>query len=69
MRIRFSKFLDQVSEFIARRRGLLPIIGVLLIGLNFALQIVHTGWIGDSNLFLHIGIILAIVGFLLASAL
>ena len=56
-----SRLLDWLSEFLAHRKGLLPLIGILLVILNFIL----TG----SNLFLHLGIIIAIFGLMLASAL
>ena len=66
----FSKSLDRLSEFLAHRKGLLPIVGVALIILNFILSLIPgIGWIATSNLFLHLGVIMAILGFLLAQAL
>ena len=67
--IRFSKFLDKMSEFFANRKGLLPISGIILIGINLILRIVDVSWIESSDIFLHFGVILAILGFLLAWAL
>ena len=64
-----SRFLDRFSEFYAHRKGLLPLIGIVLIILNYILQVVSGGWLADTNLFLHLGIILAIIGFLLARTL
>jgi hypothetical protein len=66
---KFSRFLDKISEFLAARKGLLPSIGLLLVVINFFLQFFSLGWIAESNLFLHAGLILAIIGFLLAWAL
>lgn len=66
---KFNQFLDLLSQYLADRKGLLPILGILLVGLNFALQFVTSGWLVDSNLFLHLGVILAILGVLLAWAL
>jgi hypothetical protein len=66
---KFNHLLDWVSQYLADRKGLLPVIGVLLIGINFALQFFPLGWLTESNLFLHLGVILAILGFLLAWAL
>lgn len=67
---RFNKFLDQLSEYFANRKGLLPITGILLIITNFVLQFFpDLGWVGQSNLLLHVGVVLAIFGFLLARAL
>jgi hypothetical protein len=66
---KFSTFLDRASEFIAARKGLLPLIGIVLVLINLLFQIIPAGWITSSNLFLHLGIILAVLGFLLAWAL
>ena len=66
----FSKFLDHASEYLAHRKGLLPLVGILLIVINFILSFFpEIGWIATSNFLLHIGLILAIFGFLLAQAL
>jgi hypothetical protein len=65
-----SKLLDKLSEFLAHRKGLLPLLGILLILFNLILQLVlPAGWLVSSNLFLHIGIIVAIFGLMLAWAL
>jgi len=65
-----SKLLDKLSDFLAHRKGLLPLLGILLILLNLILQLVlPPGWLVSSNLFLHIGIIVAIFGLMLAWAL
>jgi hypothetical protein len=65
-----SKLLDKLSEFLAHRKGLLPLLGILLILFNLILQLVlPSGWLVSSNLFLHIGIIVAIFGLMLAWAL
>lgn len=66
---KFSTFLDRASEFIAARKGLLPLIGIALVCLNLLLQIIPLGWVSSANLFLHLGIIVALVGILLAWAL
>lgn len=70
MILRFNRFLDRISEFLATRKGLLPIIGILFVLINFLLRFFPgLGWISSSDIFLHTGIILAILGFLLAWAL
>ncbi|RPI33369.1 MAG: hypothetical protein EHM70_06190 [Chloroflexota bacterium] len=67
---RFNKFLDVASDFLAARKGLLPLLGAALIIVNMVLQFIPgAGWLEASNLFLHLGILLAIVGFMLAWAL
>ena len=65
-----SKFLDFMSEYLAHRKGLLPLIGLVLIFINLILQFVFPGSIiVTGNLFLHIGVIIAIFGLMLAWAL
>jgi len=64
-----SKLLDFLSDFIAARKGLLPIIGILCIALNLLLVIFTNGWLASTGLFLHTGVIIAIIGVLLAWAL
>jgi hypothetical protein len=70
MNQRISQVLDIFSEFLARRKGLLPIIGILFIVINLILQFFPgVGWLVQSNLFLHVGLILSLIGFMLAWAL
>ncbi len=65
-----SKLLDQLSEYLAHRKGLLPMIGIVLILVNLILQFVlEPFWLTTSNLLLHIGLIIAIIGLMLAWAL
>ena len=66
-----SHLIDELSEFFAHRKGLLPLCGLLLIVLNLVLQFVLPSGhlLVTSNLFLHLGVILAILGLLLAWAL
>ncbi len=65
-----SDLLDRISEFLAHRKGLLPIIGILLIIVNLILQFVLPGnFLTTSNLFLHLGLVIAIFGLMLAWAL
>ena len=65
-----SKLFDFLSEYLARRKGLLPLIGIVLIFLNLVLQfILPPSWLTSSNLLLHLGIMIAIFGLMLAWAL
>ena len=65
-----SKFLDLMSEYLARRKGLLPIIGLSLIILNLIIQFIIPGtFLATTNLFLHIGLIVSIFGLMLSWAL
>jgi hypothetical protein len=61
-----NKMLDKLSEYLASRKGLLPLIGIALILLNFIFQFLPVGWVGTSNLFLHLGLVIAIFGLMLA---
>ncbi len=66
---KISKALDDLSEYFAQRKGLLPLIGIILVVINFVLSQFPLGWISESDLFLHLGVIIAIFGFMLAWAL
>jgi hypothetical protein len=66
---KMNKMLDTISEYLAPRKGLLPLIGIIFIILNFGLQFFPVGLLKDTNLFLHLGLIIAIFGLMLAWAL
>lgn len=65
-----SRLLDFLSNYLAHRKGLLPIIGLVLILANLVLQFIIPGsLLATTNLFLHIGLVTAIFGLMLAWAL
>jgi TRAP-type mannitol/chloroaromatic compound transport system permease small subunit len=64
-----SRAIDRLSEYFAARKGLLPLIGILLVAANFVVRLLPLGWLSSSDLLLHLGIILAIFGFMIAWAL
>jgi len=64
-----NRKLDKASEYLANRKGLLPLIGIALIVINFILQFLPVGWLKETNLFLHLGLVISIFGLLLAWAL
>ncbi len=66
---RFNRFLDWFSNYFAHRKGLLPLIGLILILVNFVLAFFVQGWVKETNLFLHAGLVIAIIGFMIAWAL
>jgi hypothetical protein len=67
---RLNRFLDTTSEYLAARKGLLPLVGIVMVLLNAVLQFLPVaGWLADSNLLLHLGVVIAILGFMLAWAL
>ncbi len=70
MRRQFNKLLDRSSEFLAHRKGLLPILGLILVLANGVLQFFPAvGWLAETNLMLHVGVIVALIGLMLAWAL
>ena len=66
---KLSTLVDRASDFFAHRKGLLPLLGLVLVLVNFSLQFLSESWLTQTNCFLHLGLVLAIVGFLLAKAL
>ena len=60
-----NKLLDKAGEILSQYPGLLPLVGLVLIILNLLLQFFPGNWIVDSHLFLHIGLITAIIGLLM----
>jgi hypothetical protein len=65
----FSQLLTWLSEFFSTRKGLLPMTAVVLIALNFILRFLSPNWFNQTDFFLHVGLIMAIIGFMLAWAL
>ena len=65
-----SKMVDSASNYFAHRKGLLPLLGILLVIINFILPFIFgLNVITGRNLFLHLGVIVAIFGLMLAWAL
>ena len=65
-----SRLVDRASDYFAHRKGLLPLIGMALVVVNFILPfIIGLNWLTGSNLFLHLGVLVAIFGMMLAWAL
>ena len=64
-----SRLIDRASDYFAHRKGLLPLLGMALVVINFILPFFGFNWVTDSNLFLHLGVLVAIFGMMLAWAL
>jgi hypothetical protein len=65
-----STLLDNMSEYFAARKGLLPLLGALLVLMNLLMEIIFpAAYLTEIGLFLHLGIILAVFGLVLARAL
>jgi hypothetical protein len=67
---RLNALVDFLSEFFATRKGLLILVGIIFVVCNALLQFFpDIGWLGTSNLLLHLGVVIALIGVLLAWAL
>ena len=67
---RLSRLVDRASDYFAHRKGLLPLLGILLVIINYILPfLIGLNIVTQSNLFLHVGVIVAIFGIMLAAAL
>jgi ABC-type amino acid transport system permease subunit len=67
-----SKILDGISDYVSAHRGVPVLIGVLLVVLNYLLLIipgVQLGFVETTNLCLHLGVIVGLIGVLLGDAL
>jgi type II secretory pathway component PulF len=64
-----SKILSKLSTFFSNRKGLLIFIAINFVILNFILSLVSNNWVTQSNLLLHLGIVIGFLGLLIAWAL
>ena len=65
-----SLILDAIGQFLAHRKGLLPLLGLLLVLGNLLLRMLAPqAWLSATDLLLHVGILVAILGLLLARVL
>ena len=66
----FNQLLDKISNYLAHRKGLLPVVGVLLVLANIVLQFFPgIGWLASSQLLLNLGVLLGLIGMMMAWAL
>jgi len=69
-----GKLLERISNFLARKPGLPILIAIALASLNFLLQLFPDSWpiidwLAHKHLFLHLSLILGLLGLLLGDAL
>ncbi|HZY42285.1 MAG TPA: hypothetical protein VFF59_09835 [Anaerolineae bacterium] len=67
-----SKWLDRVSDYIAAHRGLPILLAVGLVVLNYVLRAIpetQLGFVESTDLFLHLAVIIGLLGVLLGEAL
>jgi hypothetical protein len=62
--------MQKLADFFERVKGLPIFIGILLVVLNLIVQnIPSLAFLGDNNLLLHLGVVVGLLGVLLAKAL
>ncbi len=66
-----NELFDRTSAFLAKRPGLLPLVGILLVLINFGLRFLaaDTSWLVRTDLLLHLGLIVGLLGLLLIKPL
>jgi hypothetical protein len=71
--MRITRFLRATSEFLAHRKGLPVLVGAALIALNFVARLLPgwpvVGWLARTDLLLHLGAVVGLLGVLLGDAL
>lgn len=67
------EWLKRASEFLAKHKGLPVLVGVGMVVLSLFFQLLPPwpliGWLADTDLFLHLGVIVGLVGILIGDAL
>jgi hypothetical protein len=62
--------LTNLLDFLERMKGLPLLIGILLVILNFIVQYIPgLASLGDSDLLLHLGVVVGLLGVLLTEAI
>lgn len=62
--------MQKIADFLERVKGLPILIGILLVILNFIVQYIPgLDFLSNSNLLLHLGAVVGLLGVLLAEAL
>lgn len=70
MKKMINKIIDSLSNYFAYRKGLMPLLGIILIILNWLTQFFPSlEWLAATNTLLHLGIIVSILGLMMAWAL
>ncbi len=67
-----SHLLDRISDYVAAHRGAPIFLAVAFVVINFVLRLIpgtQLGFIESSDVFLHLGIIIGLLGLLFSEAL
>lgn len=67
--INLSKLLSKLSGFFSNRKGLLIFVALGFVILNFVFSLFFNNWVTQTNLLLHLGIVIGFLGLLIAWAL
>ncbi len=65
----FSRLLDRISDYIANHRGVPILICIPLVILNYILRLIPATGNAFNDLFLHLAVIIGLLGVLLSDAL
>jgi len=65
--------IDRISDYLAHNKGMPVFLGILLVIFNYVAQFFASvpviGFVASTNLLLHLGIVIGLVGILLGDAL
>ena len=68
-----SSWMKRINDFLARLPGLPIVVAIGLVAISLVVQFLPdwpvVGWLGRTQLLLHIGVILGLMGVLLRQAL
>jgi hypothetical protein len=68
-----TKLLRAAGEYLAQRKGLPVLVGAGLVLLNLIVRLLPSwpvvGWFAETDLLLHLGVIVGLLGILLGDAL
>jgi hypothetical protein len=68
-----NELLKKASEFLAHNKGFPVLIGIGMVILSLVFNLLPPwpviGWLADTELFLHVGVIIGLFGILLGDAL
>ncbi len=71
--MRITKWLQAIGDYLAQRKGLPVLAGIGLVLLNLIVRLLPSwpavSWLAETDLLLHLGVILGLLGILLGDAL
>jgi len=71
--MRITKWLQAIGDYLAQRKGLHVLAGIGLVLLNLIVRLLPSwpavSWLAETDLLLHLGVILGLLGILLGDAL